>query len=278
MTEPHFALGYARMSKLAQVASVPAQLAKIEQYYGTNAAFAEGFQFVGPFVDEGVSATRTKLLEREAGGALDQAARKGDHVLLALGDRAFRSAADCINTIDIWHRRGITVHLCNIGLDTSSYVGRFVVQILGSLAEMEGELRAERVAAAQQALRQQGKPAVTDYTTPWGWKVVRYGTHLKQRRYEENWQERALCLEIQILKGKRTHRGKDQQGMSWPDLCEHFNARGGYVRFGKHHNWTVATLRRAKQAADNGFPPPYSHRDDVDLEEAFGWTGPTKQK
>lgn len=147
------AIGYIRVSTDEQAVegiSLDAQRAKLEAY-----ATLRGLTLTEVIVDAGVSAG--KPLESRPGGAKLVAAlrRRGNDApaaVLALKlDRLFRDTADCLETVRQWDRRGIALHLLQLGgstLDTSSAMGRFFLTVMAAAAELERNLIRERTADA----------------------------------------------------------------------------------------------------------------------------------
>lgn len=61
-------------------------------------------------------------------------------MVVAKLDRAWRSVADCLRTLDMLDDRKATLHLIDLGgnsVDTRSPIGRLLVTVLGAVAEME---------------------------------------------------------------------------------------------------------------------------------------------
>ena len=179
-TEPYYVFGYARMSTLKQVLSIEAQKAKIEKYYALRFGDDPSADWGGCYEDHAVSATSVDFRDRPHGRELNLKVNRGDHILLALGDRAFRSIADCCLCIKDWSERGVAVHYINAGVDTSTAVGKMIAHIIASLGEYEGELRSERQRERNNIARAHGLP--TNAHCPWGWKII--GTK-QTRRFVE---------------------------------------------------------------------------------------------
>ena len=129
--------------------SLDAQEARIRAY-----CTMAGLTLVAVIRDEGVSGA--DLLATRPGGAalLRTIARlEAQHVVAVRLDRVFRDAADCIATVKAWRKAGVSVHFVDLGggaLDTSSAMGKFFLNIMATVAEMERNLIAERVSAAIQ--------------------------------------------------------------------------------------------------------------------------------
>lgn len=132
--------------------------------------------------EEGVSAYRRDLCQRAEGAKLDAALVRGDHVVIAKLDRAFRSQRDCAVTVSRWVNRGVVVHMLDIGVDTSTPVGKMMIGILAALAEWESARRGERVRDALAVLRAEGYVMTT---RPMGWKVNAAGKLVPHKQERE---------------------------------------------------------------------------------------------
>ena len=72
-------------------------------------------------------------------------------------DRAFRSVKDMHDTLSAWDVLGIKFTSIRESFDTSTAVGRLMLNLLASVAEFELELIRERVKAGMDRARRQGK-------------------------------------------------------------------------------------------------------------------------
>jgi len=131
----------------------------------------------GVVVDAGVSGGT--LLEDRAGGAQIAAHLRDGvaHVIVVKLDRLFRSTVDCLSTVQAWDRRGIALHLVDLGgapIDTSSASGRMFLSMVASFAEFERALGAERTAAAMAEIARSGR--YTGGRVPYGYELRPDGT------------------------------------------------------------------------------------------------------
>lgn len=96
----------------------------------------------------------------------DAAKRKFKVVLVFKLDRAFRSVKHMHDTLSTWDVLGISFQSLREQFDTSTALGRLLLNLLASLAEFELELIRERVRAGMERARRQGKrigrPRVTE--------------------------------------------------------------------------------------------------------------------
>ena len=88
----------------------------------------------------------------------DARQRKFKTVLVFRLDRAFRSVKECVNLVEDWYERGITFKsLSEDVIDTTTSSGRFILQIMAAIAELESSIIGERVAAGMARAKAQGK-------------------------------------------------------------------------------------------------------------------------
>ena len=98
---------------------------------------------------------------------LDDAAKRRFTVVLVFKlDRAFRSVKHVHDTLAAWEVVGVSFKSLREQFDTSTALGRLLLNLLASLAEFELELIRERVKAGMDRARRQGRrigrPRVTD--------------------------------------------------------------------------------------------------------------------
>ena len=96
----------------------------------------------------------------------DAAKRRFKMVLVFKLDRAFRSVKHMHDTLAAWEIVGVSFKSYREQFDTSTALGRLLLNLLASLAEFELELIRERVKAGMDRARRQvkriGRPKVTD--------------------------------------------------------------------------------------------------------------------
>jgi DNA invertase Pin-like site-specific DNA recombinase len=227
------AYGYTRVSTQDQAdsgLSLEAQKQEIERYYEYLLA-PKGISWGGLFVDPAVSGN-TLFGEREAGGRLNTTLQQGDHVIMAKLDRGFRRTDDCCNMVNQWKHRGITLHIRDLNLDTSTPTGDMVIKILSIVAEWERRRIGERTAAAVRMARQNGKAA--NGFAGYGFQYV--GAKGHKRRVEDS-AERAMMKAI--VKSRC-------DGCSWEQIYFGFLNQGIKTREGKE--WSLSRIYRAFQA------------------------------
>lgn len=147
-------VAYVRVSTDDQAASglgMEAQQRKIEA-----AAIVQDLNIVETIVDDGQSG---KTLNRPGVTRLLEMADRGeiDGVIIMKLDRLTRSVADLGGLLDRFTKRGVRLISCSESIDTESAGGRLVMNVLGSVAQWEREVIAERTSDALQAKRARGE-------------------------------------------------------------------------------------------------------------------------
>jgi len=98
----------------------------------------------GVFCDPVVSAYRKQLVKRPQGANLNHVLKKGDVVVFARLDRAFRSMLDFCLTSKSWDEKGVRFVFCDQGWDTSTATGRLLISNLAAFAEFQSAMISER--------------------------------------------------------------------------------------------------------------------------------------
>ncbi|TFV78380.1 recombinase family protein [Blastococcus sp. CT_GayMR19] len=158
---------YARIS-VAQEASVSIdrQREAAEQY-----AAARGWQVVGTFTDDGVSASHNKPVDRAGWRELLASPLQFEAVIIWKLDRLARRVLDFHLANEALRGRGAGLVAVENSLDLTTGDGRFVANVLASFAEYEADAISARVAAARTHLLTAGR--VVGGTVPYGWQSVR---------------------------------------------------------------------------------------------------------
>lgn len=224
--------GYGRHSTDKQSLTEEAQRTRVESYV-TSAL--PHLVYGGWFYDPAVSGKKP-LFERPEGRNLLALAQPGDHLVWAKLDRAFRSVVDGASTLAMLAHKGVFVHSLDLGLDTSTAVGRCVCTVMLAFAELEREYASERTQEALSAKRRAGLPAGTG--VPTGWKKVGKG---RDARFVPDQSERDQVATIVALRSA----GESHEGIV-------MRMRG--TRRPNGREWHRAAVRRAIQAAALGFP------------------------
>lgn len=104
----------------------------------------EGYELVAVYSDPGTSGS-VPFSKREGGKAISAAAQPGDVIVATKLDRAFRSAHDALGTLRDLKKRGIGLHLKDLGAVTESSVSAMIFGLLSNVAEFEVARRSERI-------------------------------------------------------------------------------------------------------------------------------------
>jgi DNA invertase Pin-like site-specific DNA recombinase len=159
--------GYARVSTARQAEegeSLGAQERTLAGY-----AMMHGLVIDRMFVERGVSGSKP-LCERPEGATLLAALQPGDVVVTAKLDRMFRSALDALDVLGQLQKRGISLHMIDLGGDvTGDGISKLVFTILSAVAEAERDRIRERVATVKADQRARGR--YLGGIAPFGWRV-----------------------------------------------------------------------------------------------------------
>ncbi len=151
---------YARVSTSDKDQETETQLMPLRDF-----CQAQGWQVYREYVDQ---APANDLAHRVAWRQLldDAAKRRFSVVLVFKLDRAFRSVKHMHDTLAAWELVGVSFKSLREQFDTSTALGRLLLNLLAALAEFELELIRERVKAGMDRARRQGRqigrPKVTD--------------------------------------------------------------------------------------------------------------------
>jgi len=151
---------YARVSTSDKNQNPESQLLALRDY-----CQAMGWEIFGEYVDHASASdlghrTRWRDLQDDA------AKKKFKGVLVFQLDRAFRSVKPVHDTLAAWEMVGVSFMSVREQFDTSTALGRLLLNLLASLAEFELEMIRERVIAGMDRARRQGikigRPRVVD--------------------------------------------------------------------------------------------------------------------
>lgn len=225
------AIGYARVSSREQIegTGLQAQEDQIRAY-----ASMRGLELVDVTVDAGVSGGKP-LSSRPEGSRLAKMVESGEvqAVIITKLDRGFRSASDCLINVEAWERKGVSLHILNLGgttIDTSSPTGKFFITIMAGAAELERNLIKERCNEGRKARKLEGKRIGE---VPFGWTLAEDGKTLVPESSEQE------ALEL-------IHRLKTE-GASLRTIANELNSQGFQAKKGGQwtHGQVQGILRRA---------------------------------
>lgn len=150
---------YTRVSSVQQLDGL-----SLDAQTETCAAYLRLLKQKGEWTDEGgwtvireQCSGSLPFRQREQGKVLFEKLKRGDTLVCAKLDRAWRSASDAIATIDEFRRRGVTVHLVDLnGNVTTDGISQLVFNILAAVAAWERSRIGERVRDAKREAARQG--------------------------------------------------------------------------------------------------------------------------
>ncbi|KOO46403.1 recombinase family protein [Priestia koreensis] len=129
--------GYSRVSTASQELEAQVQTLKS---VGCEIIYSEKFT--------GTKADRPQFKE------LLSKLKEGDTLVVTKLDRFARSTSDAIDTIKDLFKRGVKVHVLNMGLVEDTPTGRLIFNIMSSFAEFERDMIVERTQEGKAIARQ----------------------------------------------------------------------------------------------------------------------------
>ena len=149
------AYGYCRVSTARQASegeSLDVQRRQIAGY-----AHMQGLTLSGVAVEDGVSGS-VPVHERPKGGPLFAKLRKGDIVIAPKLDRLFRSALDALQVVEDLRKRGVSLHLLDLGGDISGNgLSKLFLTIAAAFAEAERDRIRERIGQVKADQKARGR-------------------------------------------------------------------------------------------------------------------------
>jgi len=173
--------GYCRVSTARQAnegESLEVQERQIQGY-----ALQHGLTVDEIMVEEGVSGS-VPVAERPKGGALFARLAKGDIVISPKLDRLFRSALDALQVVEDLRKRGVSLHLLDLGGDISGNgLSKLFLTIAAAFAEAERDRIRERVGQVKADQRARGR--YLGGAVPFGYRVGDEGELLEVEAEQE---------------------------------------------------------------------------------------------
>lgn len=220
------AIGYARVSTDEQAKegiSLDNQRVKIESYCTLH-----DLELVEIIEDAGKSG---KDLNRDGMRVLMDTikGRQVSAVVVYRLDRLSRRVIDTLNLIELMRRQKIEFHSITDSIDTKTAMGKFFLNVMASLAQMERDLISERTRDALQHKIRNGQRAGQ---VPYGWILSQDGKTLLPNEKEQ----KAITL-IRELHGR---------GYSYRAICRELD-KEGYEPVGRiwHAKTVGSILKRA---------------------------------
>jgi DNA invertase Pin-like site-specific DNA recombinase len=191
--------GYVRVSTDEQFAtrlSIEEQQRQIRQF-----CRAHGLD-LGPnderLQEESASAYHLDFIDRPLGKALNERMGKGDHLVIAKLDRAFRNLLDAVKCVSAWQDRGVIVHMLDLPISGQPIFDKLILSMLAWCAEFESFRKSERMIDCNRAARRLGRPIAQCAPLGFRWLGHRSkGTH-RLAYFPEERAHCRLCYELYI--------------------------------------------------------------------------------
>lgn len=177
-------------------------------------------------LEEGVSGGK-ELSTRPGGSDLLQLVEKKqiNNIVTLKLDRLFRNTENALREISNWDKRGIALHIVDLGgqtLNTSSAMGRFFITIMAGIAELERNLIAERTTTALEHMKEKRQ---VYGTLPYGFDIQKGKTdkdddflipnkgeqknlEMIKRWHKEGWSLRKIANELNSKNIPTKQKGK----------------------------------------------------------------------
>lgn len=189
---------YVRVSTVDQEYSPEAQEAQARLY-----CQVKGYEVAAVFNEPAISGAKP-FATRDQGGALLSRVGEVDAIVFTKLDRAFRDTVDCIVTVRGLVNDGKAVHFLDLGMDTSTPVGKMCLTMMVAFAEFErgriGERTREALAVAKSRGVKLGAPALGSRGDE-----ARTVERIRELAYLPSYSEIARTLNAE---GFRTRHGK----------------------------------------------------------------------
>ena len=225
---------YGRASTDKQSLTESHQRSVCEEYVNRT-LLGEGYTYGGWLYDAATSGTKP-MFEREDGRKLWALVQPGDKIVWSKLDRAFRSVYDAAYTMKLLTSKGVSFNSLDLGLDTSTPIGRCVFTILTAFAELEREFICQRTKDGLAIKRKQGKPIGRH--APIGWRKL---GRKKDSYYMPDMDERAQVATMTVMR---------QSGASLERITSHFRP----VQRPSGLRWNINSVTAALKAASRRFP------------------------
>lgn len=198
--------GYCRVSTARQAndgESLDVQRRQIDGY-----ALMQNLAISDVYVEEGVSGS-VPIAERPQGARLLDRLERGDIVVSAKLDRLFRSALDALQVVEDLRKRGVSLHLLDLGGDISGNgLSKLFLTIAAAFAEAERDRIRERVQQVKADQKARGR--YLGGRVPFGFRLTSKGLEVREDRVE-------VMRAIEVLR---------REGKSLRAISEAMKARG----------------------------------------------------
>ena len=192
-------IGYIRNSRITQENSVEVQKSLINDFCKNHQIKLDKI-----IVDEGISGSGEKTKDRDGYNTiLDMIHNDELETLVVISiSRWGRNLGEIYKSVQLMETKGVNFLSIKENIDTSSPYGRFTINLLSSLYEMELELIKDRVKDTLKMKKENGKV----------YSKVPYGYDRIGDELIENKREKRLLNKIVRLK---------ENGLSYKDICDY---------------------------------------------------------
>jgi DNA invertase Pin-like site-specific DNA recombinase len=175
--------------------------------------------------------------------------RRGDVLVVARLDRLARSLSHLLSVVDELDAKGAGFKSLADPIDTTTPQGRFALQVLGAVAELERALIRERTKDGLRAARRRGRVGGNPKLRAGDRDAIRRITDAKTRAYFDRL-NRTAEIWLPIVENMRpAHR--------WQDVVRVLNANHDRPNGPPLPSWTVEKLQRAvKRFVAEGLADP----------------------
>jgi putative DNA-invertase from lambdoid prophage Rac len=161
------------------------------------------------YVEEAVSGSKP-LLERKEGSELNKTLKSGDILIASKLDRLFRSAVDALTVTEDLRKRGVAVHLLDLGGDVAGNgMAKLFLTISAAFAEAERDRIRERIINVKDDQKKQGK--YLGGKKPFGYSIDENGSLVSDEE-----EQKAIVAMVEIRKS----------GTSLRKIAEFMNIQG----------------------------------------------------
>lgn len=145
-------VGYARTSTADQIAGLESQVRDLQDH-GCEKLFCEQVSSVD-------------VAHREQLSALLDFVREGDILVVTKLDRLARSVSHLLSITELLTRKGVSLRILNMNLDTSTPTGNLMLTLLAGIGQWEREIMLERqregICKAKAEGKYKGRPPSID--------------------------------------------------------------------------------------------------------------------
>jgi site-specific DNA recombinase len=189
---------YCRGSTVDQQITISDQTDKIRNFCNYK-----GYELVENFIDSGVSGSTNARDRPEMKKLLDRLTRKeADGLICSKIDRLSRSSGDFINIMNYFNRNNIQLIFLEPEIDTRTPIGKMILTIMSSVAELELNMIRQRT---KDALKKKKEKGESYGQTPYG------KTKTEDKKLIDNLEEQKnITLIIKLY----------NNGMSVKEICK----------------------------------------------------------